>query len=205
LPKLPENGGTNEFWTDTPHGVNQTQRYEFISSASSYSENGEIKWNPYSTPALWSKWAQDGTGVEIKGLAYVKAEEPIPGEKYVLYIDQGFTQPITDVSNGDSYLANGYLFVYNEEDEGQFSCVGKIQGPNGKDGVDGKDGKDANTVLVVTNTDKISRFYTSNEGFILSHETIRFTLYNNPYVKDSDPIDFRNHYQLGYFDSNDNF
>ena len=203
LPSLPEKGQTNSDWTSSPHGVNQTYRYEFISSASSYSVDGEIEWHDYSTPALWSKWAQDGTGVEIKGLAYVNIEnEPIPGEKYILYTNQEFTQPITGATNGDSYLANGYLFIYNEEDGDKFSCVGKIQGPNGKDGVDGKD---ANTVLVVTNTDKINRFYSSSDGFTLSHETIRFTLYNNPYVEGSDPIDFEGNYQLGYFDSNDNF
>ena len=223
LPPLPEKGGTNASWTSTPHGVNQTQRYEFISSASSYSVGGKIEWYEYSTPALWSKWAQDGTGVEIKGLAYVKIEEPIPGEKYVLYIDQGFTQPITEASNGDSYLANGYLFVYNEEDGDKFSCVGKIQGPNGKDGQDGApgkdgqdgkdgkdgkdgiDGKDANTILIVTNTDKINRFYVGKDKFALSHKTIRFTLYNNPYIEGSEPIEFESNYQLGYFDFNDNF
>jgi hypothetical protein len=73
-------------------------------------------------------------------LAYVKIEgegDPIPGEKYTLYTNQELTQEITGATNGDSYLANGYLFVYNEEDNGKFSCVGKIQGPNGVDGRDG--------------------------------------------------------------------
>ena len=224
LPTLPERGQTNSFWKETPHGVSQTNRYEFVSSASSQSVNGEIEWGEYSTPALWSKWAQDGTGVEIKGLAYIDLEgEPVPGSKYFLYTDQEFTQQIIEAQNGDSYLAEGYLFVYNEEDGNYFSCVGKIQGPDGKDGVDGKDGKDgvdgkdgkdgengkdgkdANTVLIVTNTDKINRFY-QNDKFVLSPEIIKFTLYNNPYIEGtSKPIDFSGNYQLGYFDSSDNF
>jgi hypothetical protein len=57
LPVLPTGGQTNNNWKSSPQGVNQTYRYEFVSSASSYSEDGEIKWGSYSDPVLWSKWA----------------------------------------------------------------------------------------------------------------------------------------------------
>ena len=72
-----------------------------------------------------------GTGVEIKGLAYIIVEgDPTPGNKYTLYTNQELTQEITGATNGDSYLANGYLFVYNEtdkeEDKDKFSCIGRI-------------------------------------------------------------------------------
>jgi hypothetical protein len=85
-----------------------------------------------SDPVVWARWGQDGKGVEIKGLAYVSSgTEIVEGRDYVLYKDEDGKVKIEEALEGDSYLVNGYLFVYNGGNPVTFSCIGKIQGENG--------------------------------------------------------------------------
>jgi hypothetical protein len=81
---------------------------------------------------------EDGTGVTIKGVAYVKTtvNDSSIGSEYALYSDESCTNQITSVEDGDSYLVSGYLFVYSGNGS-DFTCAGKIQGPQGEQGVAG--------------------------------------------------------------------
>ena len=84
---------------------------------------------------------KDGTGVAIKGTAYVKnvtVDDSIIGLLYDLYIDSECTTRITSAESGDAYLVDGYLFVYSNDD--QFACAGRIQGPKGDQGLQGLQG-----------------------------------------------------------------
>ena len=110
---------------------------------------------------------KDGTGVSIKGSAYVKditVSDNIIGQSYYLYTDSAYSSQIINSQSGDAYLVDGYLFVYNNSNK--FICTGKIQGPKGDTGAKGdkgdtgeqgvqgeagKDGVDGNTPYVGTN------------------------------------------------------
>lgn len=78
----------------------------------------------------------DGTGIAIKGMAYVKdvnVNESIINNEYIIYSDAQCTTQIVSAKDGDSYLIDGYLFVYSGTGD-KFTCIGKIQGPAGADG-----------------------------------------------------------------------
>ena len=78
---------------------------------------------------------KDGTSVTIRGLAYSNVT-PIAGNPIDIYSDPSVYNDETKISgteNGESYLVEGYLCVYNTTTE-RFVCTGKIQGPKGEQG-----------------------------------------------------------------------
>lgn len=81
----------------------------------------------------------DGTSFKILGSAYKETDEYITTVIYDIYYDADCTKIInsttTTLSNGDSYIINGYLFVYDTK-YNAFVCTGKIKGKDGKDGID---------------------------------------------------------------------
>ena len=88
----------------------------------------------YDNGATWTSAikiaGEDGKSVQIKGVAYAKTT-PITGQTITLYSDEGTSTQIVDAANGDSYLVDGYLCVYNGTN---FVCTGQIQGPQGEKG-----------------------------------------------------------------------
>ena len=78
----------------------------------------------------------DGTSVNIEGTAYyngVLTDDNV-GTSVPLYSDSELSTLIdtTVLANGDSYIVQGYLCIYNKTDN-MFICSGRIQGPQGKD------------------------------------------------------------------------
>lgn len=97
-------------------------------------DNSETPSNPV---CIQGAKGADGTGVAIKGVAYItykngttSVDETYLNELYSLYSDESKTKQITDPQDGDAYLVDGYLFVYSG-DGNNFTCVGKIQGTQG--------------------------------------------------------------------------
>ncbi len=88
----------------------------------------------YDNGVIWTSAikiaGEDGKSVQIKGVAYAKTT-PIAGQNIVLFSDINTTVQITTATNGDSYLVDGYLCVYNGTN---FVCTGQIQGPQGEKG-----------------------------------------------------------------------
>lgn len=89
----------------------------------------------YDNGATWSKPAikiagDDGKSIELKGVAYAKVT-PVTGQNIELFSDVNTATKITNATEGDSYLVNGYLCTYNGTN---FVCTGQIQGPRGEDG-----------------------------------------------------------------------
>ena len=76
------------------------------------------------------KPGEDGRSVELKGVAYAKIT-PTTGQSIELFSDIDTNIQITSATDGDSYLVDGYLCVYNGVD---FICTGQIQGPQGEKG-----------------------------------------------------------------------
>lgn len=80
----------------------------------------------------------DGTSVQIKGMAYVNQSlsQDDVGTELTLYTDTTFNTPIETIGlqHGDSYIVQGYLCVFSGT-ENKFTCVGLIQGPKGDSGV----------------------------------------------------------------------
>lgn len=95
-----------------------------------YSYDGGVNWT-----AAIKMAGEDGTSVVIKGTAYTP-DALVAGQIVRLYLDSNHNTVINTnvLSTGDSYLVNGYLCVYNE-DNNCFVCTGTIQGPKGNDGV----------------------------------------------------------------------
>lgn len=52
-------------WSRTVLGVSASQKYCYVSSRTK--TNGT--WSAWSTPVLYTKWAEDGTSISIKGTA----------------------------------------------------------------------------------------------------------------------------------------
>lgn len=60
-------GPTEYEWSDNPQGVSSSYLYEYVSTRSSYIQNGNTYWNTFTTPALWAKFGEkgmDGDGYE---------------------------------------------------------------------------------------------------------------------------------------------
>lgn len=76
------------------------------------------------------KDGKDGSSVNIIGTAYIAEDitECVIGKNYTLYSDPELTIRITNPSLGDGYLVQGNLFTYSGAANGQFHCVGNIQG-----------------------------------------------------------------------------
>lgn len=77
----------------------------------------------------------DGTSVTIKDTAYYNGtlSSEHTGEVVSLYADAKFTTPLSTsgLSDGDAYIVQGYLCVYNSKKNG-FICTGEIRGPQGE-------------------------------------------------------------------------
>lgn len=71
---------------------------------------------------------KDGSSVSIKGSAYISGASYVIGQHYTLYSNSSLTTQIISPTIGDSYLVNGYLFVYDGAANSQFVCVGSIKG-----------------------------------------------------------------------------
>lgn len=93
----------------------------------------------------------DGTSFKILGSAYKETDEYITTAIYDIYYDADCTQIInsttTMLSNGDSYIINGYLFVYDTK-YNAFVCTSKIKG---------KDGKDAQAYEIYTDVSSVNK------------------------------------------------
>lgn len=116
-----------------------------------YSVDGQTGWTPTLNPTTHKyirhsydgglKWTsaikiagEDGTSVTVIGAAYTP-DSLISGSIVRLYSDSNYSSAIntSNLSTGDSYLVNGYLCVYNK-DNNNFICTGTIQGPKGDQG-----------------------------------------------------------------------
>lgn len=95
----------------------------------------------YDSGATWTSpikiVGEDGKSVSLEGTAYyngILLKSDI-GRAITLYRDETWmeTSKITTASNGDSYIVQGYLCVYNSTIE-SFVCTALIQGEKGVDG-----------------------------------------------------------------------
>lgn len=85
-------GPTGYKWSDNPQGVSSSYLYEYVSTRSSYIQNGNTYWNTFTTPTLWSKYGEngmDGDGVEYIFTSYHGATLPSTG--YPGYADNTIT------------------------------------------------------------------------------------------------------------------
>lgn len=81
----------------------------------------------YSQACIQGAKGTAGTGIQIKGTAYIN-EEFTEGNSYTIYSDKDHKNPITDAQEGDCYMVQGFLFVYSTEKK-MFTCIGKFQAP----------------------------------------------------------------------------
>lgn len=149
------------------------------------------------------KIIHDGTGVTIKGTAYVASNTIIDdssiGKNYLLYKDANCTTQIVNPEDNDSYIVNGYLFVYSGAGN-DFTCVGKIRGPEGESGrgvsnvinyymasarksgvVAGKDGEDLDKNEEWTTS---IQTVTEEKQYLWNYEVILYTTNNESTVTD---------------------
>lgn len=110
----PDYTGPNGYqWSDNPQGVSSSYLYEYVSTRSSYIQNGNTYWNTFTTPTLWSKYGEngmDGDGVEYIFTSYYG--DSLPSEGYPGYADNtitidGQTRTIT-FTEDDFYPAGWY-------------------------------------------------------------------------------------------------
>jgi len=76
----------------------------------------------------------DGTSITIKGVAYFYSTltDNYIGSLISLRYENGNILDTTGLSEGDSYVVQGYLCTYSNKD-GKFICVGRLQGQKGED------------------------------------------------------------------------
>lgn len=155
-------------WTNNPSGVDETNRYEFMSMRTKV--NGE--WSGWSTPTLWSNYGvngQDGDGVEYVytttdsendtptistpdnwsevGSDYQKSEfKPTNDEGESIWSDNPSGVKDEDGCRVEWVSSRKYCVSQNDDvKKWQKFSEPKVWSRFSKDGEDGKDGKDGNS------------------------------------------------------------
>jgi len=96
-------------WTDSPTGVSQSNRYEYVSLAT-YSDAGG--WTTYSVPALWARFAIDGDpvvgdpGTSYKTSTVFTRTSTRFDEKTIIVTGGHFSDPFPTLTKIDSVNAN---------------------------------------------------------------------------------------------------
>lgn len=70
----------NNNWTDSPLGIDENNKYEYVSIAKKPAEK-DAKWGDFQTPIIWSRWGdkgEDGDGVEYKYRRYANKQSSTP-------------------------------------------------------------------------------------------------------------------------------
>lgn len=139
-------------WTDDPTGVSKEMPYEYVATR----KKTLGAWGNFSVPALWSRYAEDGTSVKICGTAlghyatlaaFTSAKSGLAAGLYLIDKDgdtynrvaklaSDGSYVLTTAEIGDGYImeSDGHLWVATEEG---WKDVGQIRGDDGKDGEQG--------------------------------------------------------------------
>lgn len=107
-----------------PNDVNKIVTYKCTVAYGEIIRSAEVS---FSLNVIGSN-GNDGSSVSIKGSAYTSESSYIIGQDYTLYSDSELETEIDEADPGDGYLVNGYLFVYGENEDFKFNCVGNIKG-----------------------------------------------------------------------------
>ena len=79
VPATPESWNQTDFvpegWTDSPTGISPTMQCEWVCSRTLV----ESRWSNWSTPAIWSKWGENGTdGDGVEYIYYLSTDGSAP-------------------------------------------------------------------------------------------------------------------------------
>lgn len=124
-------------WTDDPESVSESVPYEWVMIR----KRIEGKWQRFSDPALWARWAvQDASGGHYE-FRFNKSIT-MPSKPTGTGLTGGWSRNAANLTQQD--LADGYLnwmsqcYVNGNDEYGTWSDVFRITGDKGKDGEDGQ-------------------------------------------------------------------
>lgn len=108
-------------WDDNPQGISDTYPYEWVCvrKRKQNADGTNTEWGGFSNPTLWAKWGfdgsdgDDGTSIIIKGRLDSTSQLPSSG------------------SVGDTYVINGYLYVWDGD---SWTNCGQFKGDTGDPG-----------------------------------------------------------------------
>ena len=130
-------------WNDDPVDVDSVYSIQWISQRVR-DKNG--LWGKFSKPTIWSRYAKDGTGINVKGVLQYVGSNTSDYQNYILTdsythgsstschgkLYMGGTE-VTSVTNGDTYSYDGYFFVNAGSTSGIYDwSVMKAKGDDGK-------------------------------------------------------------------------
>ena len=125
-------------WTDDPVSVTQNNKYLYVAVRT----RKEGVWNPFSDPALWARYAEQGeTGGHYEFRYKNSAAQPDAPTGQGTTDGWANTPTNPDVNNGIyTWMSQCYVTPGNPNDNyGTWSTPVRITGGNGEDGADGTD------------------------------------------------------------------
>ena len=151
-------------WVEDPVSISEDNPYIYISTSTSYSfENGNKVWTDFSEPALWSRYASDGSAGSqgTAGIGYEYAYKTTDTEI------QPSDKPSGDVSPTSGYdwakvpvpMTSTYKYMYisyrtiqgSTKSPWKNSALWSQFGEKGDDGARGVDGKGLEHIFYLTN------------------------------------------------------
>ena len=143
-------GPTGYEWDDDPVGVDNTDKYEYVSMRKRTGSDG---WGTFSTPALWSRYSSKGSN----GGRYVNMYQQIDSDTEPPEFNYGIATSISTMvaigwSETEPQQINGkYIWMTSAFfDDGQTTAIWgnpiRITGAQGRTGEDGADGKNGNMI-----------------------------------------------------------
>ena len=150
--EISDDGKVTVHWSDDPYEVNEIFDYQYVATRKkkTVEVDGQIvsQWQPFSTPILWNRFAfdgDDGTGIQLNGTApdCTTLKQRVYPEGGKWYYRETTEQTPVEMKNGDSYMIDGDLYVFDGNgtvndpcDPGGSDSIwtygGKIQGEKGE-------------------------------------------------------------------------
>ena len=124
-------------WTDDPQSVSESMPYEWVMIR----KRTENKWQRFSDPALWARWAVQGASGGHFEFRFNKSITK-PNKPTGTGLTNGWSINAANLTQQD--LADGYLnwmsqcYVNGNDEYGWWSDAFRITGDKGKDGEDGQ-------------------------------------------------------------------
>lgn len=138
VPVTPDSQQLNDYvptgWTDDPESVSESTPYQWVCVR----ERKNGTWSAFSTPALWSRWATQGSSGGHYEFRY-KNSLAQPNAPTGTGESNGWSRTPTNPTEQEKYTWMSQTYVNGNDEYGTWTTPIRITGPQGEHGADGND------------------------------------------------------------------